>query len=69
MRTGLVTWEWHALGHIPLRDSYATPANSAFYDAFHINSIQPLAHGRVLAVRALDGRGHVLVTSPVATAS
>ena len=45
VRTGLVTWEWHALGHIPLRDSYATPANSAFYDAFHINSIQPLAHG------------------------
>jgi len=38
-------------------------------DAFHINSIQPLAHGRVLAVRALDGRGHVLATSPVATAS
>ena len=48
VRTGLVTWEWHALGHIPLRDSYATPANSAFYDAFHINSIQPLARGRVL---------------------
>lgn len=48
IRTGLVVWEWHALGHIPLKDSYATPANSASYDAFHINSIQPLAHGRVL---------------------
>ena len=70
VRTGLVTWEWHALGHIPLRDSYATPANSAFYDAFHINSIQPLAHGRVLissrdasAVYELDrATGHILWT-------
>jgi arylsulfotransferase ASST len=46
--TGLVVWEWHSLGHIPLRESYATPANSASYDAFHINSVQALAHGRVL---------------------
>ncbi|MCW2967379.1 MAG: ArsR family transcriptional regulator, partial [Solirubrobacteraceae bacterium] len=49
VRTGLVVWEWHAYGHIPLSQSYATPANSASYDAFHINSIQPLAGGRVLA--------------------
>ncbi|QEC48374.1 ArsR family transcriptional regulator [Baekduia soli] len=48
IRTGLVVWEWHALGHIPLADSYATPANSASYDAFHINSIQPLGRGRLL---------------------
>lgn len=48
IRTGLVVWEWHALGHIPLADSYATPANSADYDAFHINAIQPLAGDRVL---------------------
>ncbi len=48
VRTGLVTWEWHALGHIPLAQSYATPANSASYDAYHINAIQPLARGRVL---------------------
>ncbi|HET8672695.1 MAG TPA: arylsulfotransferase family protein [Thermoleophilaceae bacterium] len=48
IRTGLVVWEWHALGHIPLSESYATPANSASYDAFHINSIQPLTRGRVL---------------------
>src|SRR3954468_18444011 len=46
--TGLVVWEWHALGHIPLAQSYATPANSAFYDAFHINSIQDVSAGRVL---------------------
>ena len=48
IRTGLVVWEWHALGHIPLADSYATAANSATYDAFHINSLQALPGGRVL---------------------
>ncbi len=48
VRTGLVTWEWHALGHIPVSESYATPANSAFFDAFHINAIQALGGGRVL---------------------
>jgi hypothetical protein len=48
VRTGLVVWEWHALGHIPLKHSYATPANSTFYDAFHINAIQPLAGDRIL---------------------
>ncbi len=46
--TGLVVWEWHSLGRIPLAESYATPANSAFYDAYHINSIQPVGRGRVL---------------------
>lgn len=54
VRTGLVTWEWHALGHIPLEQSYATPANSASYDAFHINSIQPLQGGRRLLISARD---------------
>lgn len=48
IHTGLVVWEWHAYGHIPLSESYATPANSASYDAFHINSIQSLQDGRVL---------------------
>lgn len=48
VRTGLVVWEWHSLGHIPLADSYATPQNSIDYDAFHLNSIQLLPHNRVL---------------------
>lgn len=48
VRTGLVVWEWHAFGHIPLADSYATSANSADYDAYHINSIQLLTGHRVL---------------------
>jgi Arylsulfotransferase (ASST) len=48
IRTGLVIWEWHALGRIPLSDSYATPATSVSFDAFHLNSIQPLPAGRLL---------------------
>jgi arylsulfotransferase ASST len=48
VRTGLVLWEWHALGHIPLVDSYATQATSPYLDAYHLNSIQPLADGRFL---------------------
>jgi outer membrane protein assembly factor BamB len=48
VRTGLVVWEWHAFGHIPLADSYATPATSFYDDAYHLNSVQPLRGGRVL---------------------
>jgi hypothetical protein len=48
VRTGLVVWEWHAYGHIPLKDSYATPANSSSFDAYHINSIEQLPDGTVL---------------------
>jgi hypothetical protein len=43
-----VVWEWHSYGHIPLAESYATPANSSSYDAYHINSIQSLGAGHVL---------------------
>ncbi len=40
IKTGLVMWEWHALGHIPLHDSYNTvPSNSYPWDYIHINSI------------------------------
>ncbi len=49
VETGLVVWEWHSYGHIPLEDSLATPETSASYDAYHINSIQQLGGGRVLA--------------------
>jgi hypothetical protein len=48
IRTGLVVWEWHSYGHIPLETSQATPQNSASYDAFHINAVQALPRDRVL---------------------
>jgi hypothetical protein len=42
VRTGLVMFEWHALGHIPLSASYSKPwpgPGLAGWDWFHINSI------------------------------
>ncbi|HET9105339.1 MAG TPA: arylsulfotransferase family protein [Solirubrobacteraceae bacterium] len=48
IRTGLVMWEWHGYGHIPLRDSDVTPKTSPVYDAYHFNSLNPLPGGRVL---------------------
>ena len=42
IKTGLVMWEWHALGHISLSESN-NPAPKASYpwDYVHINSISP----------------------------
>jgi Arylsulfotransferase (ASST) len=49
VKTGLVMWEWHALGHIPLRDSYNTvPSNGYPWDYIHVNSIDPGSTGDVL---------------------
>ncbi len=48
VRTGLVTWEWHSLGHIAIADSDVTAATSAYFDAFHLNSIELLPNGHVL---------------------
>jgi hypothetical protein len=56
VKTGLVVWEWHSYGHIPLETSQATPANSASYDAFHINAVQALKDDRVL-ISARDTSG------------
>lgn len=54
IETGLVTWEWHAYGHIPLADSYATPENSASYDAYHFNSVQSTGGGKRVFISARD---------------
>jgi len=49
VKTGLVMWEWHALGHIPISESH-NPAPKASYpwDYVHINSISPGQSGDVL---------------------
>jgi hypothetical protein len=40
IRTGLVMWEWHALGHVPVSESRAPPpAGSYPWDYVHINSL------------------------------
>jgi len=44
--TGKVLFEWHALDHIPLTDSFAPVADP--YDYFHINSIDVAADGNLL---------------------
>jgi Arylsulfotransferase (ASST) len=46
--TGKVIWEWHALGHVPVSDSYLPYAFGQRYDYFHLNSIQQLKDGNVL---------------------
>jgi hypothetical protein len=38
IKTGLVMFEWHAYGHVPLWDSYATPGSGP-WDYFHVNSV------------------------------
>jgi hypothetical protein len=49
VRTGLVMWEWHALGHIPLHDS-KNPIQASGYpwDYVHVNSVDPGSAGDVL---------------------
>jgi hypothetical protein len=49
VKTGLVMWEWHALGHIPISESH-NPAPRSHYpwDYVHINSVSPGPSGDVL---------------------
>jgi hypothetical protein len=46
--SGKVLWEWHALGHVPLTDSYAGTPGAGPYDYIHINSVQVLPGGKLL---------------------
>jgi Arylsulfotransferase (ASST) len=49
IKTGLVMWEWHALGHIPLSESLnAVPGVAYPWDYIHINSVDPGTSGDVL---------------------
>ncbi len=42
IKTGLVMWEWHALGHIPIGESHnPPPTSSSPWDYVHVNSISP----------------------------
>jgi hypothetical protein len=49
VKTGLVMWEWHALGHVPISESNnPAPKYSYPWDYVHINSISPGPSGDVL---------------------
>jgi hypothetical protein len=49
IKTGLVMWEWHALGHIPITESKKPVSHSSSpWDYVHINSVDPGTGGDVL---------------------
>ncbi|HEV3228661.1 MAG TPA: arylsulfotransferase family protein [Solirubrobacteraceae bacterium] len=48
LKTGLVMFEWHPLGHIEPSESYAHVVNGQTWDPFHINSID--LHGDRMVV-------------------
>jgi hypothetical protein len=51
IRTGLVMFEWHPLGHIGLRESYTRFQKGVSFNPFHINSIQVLGDTLLLSAR------------------
>jgi hypothetical protein len=54
IKTGLVMWEWHAIGHVALSESHSpVPHSSSPWDYVHINSVDPGSSGDVL----LSSRG------------
>ncbi len=49
VKTGLVMWEWHALGNIPISESHNPPPTSHYpWDYVHLNSISLGTSGDVL---------------------
>jgi Arylsulfotransferase (ASST) len=49
VKTGLVMWEWHALGHVPVSDSYQPPPSGEYpWDYVHVNSLDLGGGGDVL---------------------
>ncbi len=51
LRTGLVMYEWHSVDHVPLSNSYSSPAPTSRaepFDYFHINSIDVEQDGDLL---------------------
>jgi hypothetical protein len=49
VKTGLVMWQWHALGHVPIGETHnAAPKSNYPWDYVHINSVDPGTTGDVL---------------------
>jgi len=47
--TGLVMWEWHALGHVHVDESRVPPPRGSYpWDYIHVNSLDPGPAGDVL---------------------
>jgi hypothetical protein len=64
VKTGLVMWEWHALGHIPIAESNNPPPTESSYpwDYIHVNSVSPGATGQEGGAGA-DQPGEVLLSA------
>jgi hypothetical protein len=63
IKTNKVIWEWHALPHVPVADSYSPYVPGQPYEYFHMNSIQQLPNGHLIisardtwAVYSIDKR-------------
>jgi hypothetical protein len=50
IKTGLVMFQWDALGHVAVPDTYVTmpKLDTSVLDYFHINSLDPLPNGELL---------------------
>lgn len=49
IKTGLVLFEWNALAHIPVSESFFKPTSPGFvYDPYHLNSISLTRDGNVI---------------------
>jgi hypothetical protein len=71
IKTGLVMWQWNALAHVPISDTYMPVPHpndsSEVLDYFHVNSIDPLSDGDLLISSRntwtsylLDPGGHII---------
>jgi hypothetical protein len=58
VKTGLVMWEWHTLGHIPLAESNNPVPRNYPWDYAHLNSVDPSPAGGA----GSDQSGDVLVS-------
>ncbi len=66
VKTGLVMWEWHALGHIALSESHnPVPHSGSPWDYVHINSISPGGAGSdpQAGAAGADQPGNVLLSA------
>ncbi len=64
IKTGLVMWEWHAIGHIALSESHSSVSHgSSPWDYVHINSIDPGPAGPAGGADASGQPGDVLLSS------
>jgi len=48
LATGLVVFEWHSVGQVPLADSRTRPPGPRSWDYFHINSVEEDSDGDLI---------------------